>query len=330
MSSESIGANTPDERSKSSQKRAQSSEDSYTPVARCLGTNTQVTMADGSTRFVQDISNGDKVMGDDGTARKVIAFSTGSMDLYCIREIGGDGIWACSGDHLCVLIVGRPRIERADVDGMVVVTTTPHVPKAETVTVPVESARELLARHRTEFLVPARELESACANVAPLKVYMRRASTLPAIFPPQMTLDDAYHAGYGLLSAKELSVSDAWQSPQHRSAMVAGAVDAAGSLTVAIESPQVRAVFATACRSLCITVRMGSGTVTLDGGAAVIVPFLRSEGLADAAVASAPARFTYPFTVSAIGKDSYYGFDLDGNRRFLLGDLTVTHNSTPE
>ena len=29
-----------------------------------------------------------------------------------------------------------------------------------------------------------------------------------------------------------------------------------------------------------------------------------------------------------IGKDTYYGFQLDGNKRFLLGDFTVTHNTT--
>ena len=28
-----------------------------------------------------------------------------------------------------------------------------------------------------------------------------------------------------------------------------------------------------------------------------------------------------------VGKDNYYGFELDGNGRYLMGDLTVTHNS---
>lgn len=32
-------------------------------------------------------------------------------------------------------------------------------------------------------------------------------------------------------------------------------------------------------------------------------------------------------TVEPIGYDSYYGFEIDGNRRFLLGDFTVTHNT---
>jgi len=33
-------------------------------------------------------------------------------------------------------------------------------------------------------------------------------------------------------------------------------------------------------------------------------------------------------TVKHAGYDNYYGFEIDGNRRFILGDFTVTHNTT--
>ena len=36
---------------------------------------------------------------------------------------------------------------------------------------------------------------------------------------------------------------------------------------------------------------------------------------------------TYKFTVQALGVGDYYGFEITGNRRFLLGDFTVTHNT---
>ena len=36
----------------------------------------------------------------------------------------------------------------------------------------------------------------------------------------------------------------------------------------------------------------------------------------------------YGFSVVPTGKEAYYGFETDGNHRFLLGDFTVTHNST--
>ena len=35
----------------------------------------------------------------------------------------------------------------------------------------------------------------------------------------------------------------------------------------------------------------------------------------------------YSISVKPIGIDNYYGFEIDGNRRFVLGDYTVTHNT---
>jgi hypothetical protein len=35
----------------------------------------------------------------------------------------------------------------------------------------------------------------------------------------------------------------------------------------------------------------------------------------------------YPIEVESLGNGDYYGFTIDGNHRFLLGDFTVTHNT---
>ena len=48
---------------------------------------------------------------------------------------------------------------------------------------------------------------------------------------------------------------------------------------------------------------------------------------------SRPARtdkspLVYDINVSQLKKDKYYGFEIDGNGRFLLGDFTVTHNTS--
>ncbi len=34
------------------------------------------------------------------------------------------------------------------------------------------------------------------------------------------------------------------------------------------------------------------------------------------------------FTINPIGKQTYYGFEIDGNHRYLLGDTTITHNTS--
>ena len=40
-----------------------------------------------------------------------------------------------------------------------------------------------------------------------------------------------------------------------------------------------------------------------------------------------PTEMTYEIDVHKLDIDDYYGFEIDGNRRFVLGDLTVTHNT---
>ena len=35
----------------------------------------------------------------------------------------------------------------------------------------------------------------------------------------------------------------------------------------------------------------------------------------------------YRIALESLGEDDYYGFEIDGNRRFVLGDFTVTHNT---
>lgn len=37
--------------------------------------------------------------------------------------------------------------------------------------------------------------------------------------------------------------------------------------------------------------------------------------------------YTYPFKIRDVGKGEYFGFEIDGNRRFVLGNCVVTHNT---
>ncbi len=40
-----------------------------------------------------------------------------------------------------------------------------------------------------------------------------------------------------------------------------------------------------------------------------------------------PVTDMYPIEIEQLAEDDYYGFEIDGNRRFMLGDCTVTHNT---
>jgi superfamily II DNA or RNA helicase len=56
---------------------------------KCLGYNTPVLMSDHSIKPVQDIMNGDKVMGDDFTERIVNGVTSGTSKLYRVEQDNG-------------------------------------------------------------------------------------------------------------------------------------------------------------------------------------------------------------------------------------------------
>ena len=36
----------------------------------------------------------------------------------------------------------------------------------------------------------------------------------------------------------------------------------------------------------------------------------------------------YLFKTESLGNGDYFGFEIDGDKRFMLGDFTVTHNTS--
>lgn len=78
----------------------------------CFAKGTQVMMADGSDKSVEDVEVGETVMGQDGTGRCVVGLPRGNNTMYHVREITGHrrdaevhGLmdFTVSGDHKLVL-----------------------------------------------------------------------------------------------------------------------------------------------------------------------------------------------------------------------------------
>lgn len=57
---------------------------------KCLGKDTPIMMADGTIRKVQDITTGEKIMGDDSTPRTVLSTCQGREQLYKVVPVKGD------------------------------------------------------------------------------------------------------------------------------------------------------------------------------------------------------------------------------------------------
>jgi methionine aminopeptidase len=70
--------------------------------AKCLGRDTPVLMYDGSVKPVQHVAVGDRLMGDDGTERRVLATTAGRAPMYEIGSVHS-APFTCNGAHVLSL-----------------------------------------------------------------------------------------------------------------------------------------------------------------------------------------------------------------------------------
>jgi len=59
-------------------------------TGKCLGLNTPIIMFDGSIKMVQDVKPNDLIMGDDSTSRRILNIASGEDEMYKIMTRCGD------------------------------------------------------------------------------------------------------------------------------------------------------------------------------------------------------------------------------------------------
>jgi hypothetical protein len=70
---------------------------------KCLAVDTPVLMADGRTKRVQHVREGDLLMGDDSSPRRVVRLGEGYARLYTIAHVDTAQSYTTNGDHILVL-----------------------------------------------------------------------------------------------------------------------------------------------------------------------------------------------------------------------------------
>ena len=72
-------------------------------TGKCLGEGVLVLMFDGSVKPVEDVRNGDTLMGPDSKPRSVLHTTQGQGPMYCITPTKGEP-WTCNDVHMLTLI----------------------------------------------------------------------------------------------------------------------------------------------------------------------------------------------------------------------------------
>jgi superfamily II DNA or RNA helicase len=78
---------------------------------KCHSKDTPILMFDGTVKKVQDIQEGDLLMGDNSTPRKVLSLARGTDNMYDIIPVKGDKYTVNEEHILCLKASGFPRFQ---------------------------------------------------------------------------------------------------------------------------------------------------------------------------------------------------------------------------
>jgi hypothetical protein len=261
---------------------------------KCLGKNTPILMHDGTIKLVQDIRIGDLLMGDDSTQRKILSLARGMEMMYRVKTDAGEYI--VNQSHILSLKFNNGK-EPLDI-----------------------SVFDYLRLNQTE---PTNGL---------------KGYRVPIHFPYQTTHNEPYHFAKTVKDTIPLEYK--CNSRQNQLLLLAGIIDAHGHLIydryeILHEQESMVNDIIYLARSLGFYVtKLLPDPYNLDNNFMITIRGKISEipvkngDKSKTYLDYIPENtLTYQITIEKMDHDEYFGFEIDGNHRFVLGDFTVTHNT---
>ena len=334
-------------------------------AGKCMAKDTPILMHDGTIKMVQDIQVGDLLLGDDSRPRTVLSLARGRDKMYDIVPVKGDKYTVNQEHILCLRASGFPRFScnasaRVHNYNIQWIENNAFMSKSFSFTDENREEKKQLAQ---QFLKTIQQNSTTNDNVLEIEVkeYVKLPQKTKAAlkgyrtgvdFPEKELPIDPYCVGYAMGNANNVVhakisavLNNNWSqipalykcnSRENRLQLLAGFMDSAGKITKSkVEIIGVRIGFPVEdvvylARSLgfyCSTVAKEAGSVIhINGEGIEQIPTKIPRKQAEPRKQIKNALVT-GITAVDVGEGDYYGFMLDGNCRYLIGDFTVTHNT---
>jgi hypothetical protein len=283
---------------------------------KCLGRDIKIMMFDGSIKKSQDIAVGNVLLGDDSTPRVVLSVSTGKGQLYEIYNKYLDKI-ICNGDHILTL---KNDIKLHIGDTYILEYFCYYSLKInykifKTLNDAVRAKNMIKKILDIVEITVDDYIKSNCE----LGMYL----CIPSDNVWDYKISDPYNLGKELVSGKMSSVLI--YSKENRLEILAGVIDNMESYYnyyhISHPDEEIKKEIKLLFRSL---------------GFLCNKDYMIYYKISDNII---PVRVSIPVYIPKIvnsldisiskydNSRSYYGFEISGNRRFVLGDFSVTHNT---
>lgn len=338
-----------------------------TGVGKCHGLDTPILMFDGSVKMVQDIHRGELLMGDDSSPRQVLSLARGRDEMYRIKSIKGDSYIVNSEHILCLQHTSKntsnniteitvrdflslsKKMQRNLKGYRVPITfetkSIDFDPYILGVWLGDGSKRDpIISSQESKILEYIRIF--CKENNAMLNFQSGYDYRISSISKKYENVFLKFLQTHNLINNKHIPDLYKLNSRDIQLQVLAGLIDTDGYLInnvfeITQKSKKLSDDIVFLCRSLgfAVTTRMvekacnykgekrvGTYYRTFISGDINVVPtkVLRKHASTRKQIKN---HLRYGITIEPLGEGDYYGFTLDGNNRYLLGDFTVTHNT---
>ena len=267
-------------------------------VGKCLHPDTPVMLYSGKIVKASLIKVGDQLMGDDSQPRNVLSVCCGKDPMYKISQTNGD-----------TYIVNEPHILSLKDDNKNVVDIC---------------LKDYIGKNLNYkgFKTAVNWVSKKVIFNPYLMGYWLNGGS---IYQEDKSFD-SYLKAMGLHKEKYIPEDYLFNDKENRLQLVAGFVDAScytsGKYVLDIPDERLLKDFRFLLHSLSMDYTEEDNKMVLRGEV-YNIPVVKRDRLRE----ENGNTTISDISIEYIGEGDYCGFEIDGNRRFLLGDFTVTHNT---
>lgn len=303
-------------------------------TGKCLAPDTPVLMYDGKIKLVKDIIVHDQLMGTNSSLRTVLGTTEGVGNMYEITPQNGRS-FSCNGEHILTLKGLTPRIEFLNNQYIVKYSVNGEMTNQSFY---IKDCALLLLKSLGEdiFDISLYDFMSKSEFFKENVFLFHEGVNFPE--KDLGFLQGPY--SFGLLLAEKhrsgtfTSIPSEYKinSRDNRLMLLAGILDGdyhSSKKFYSINTTSKK--FVDEVEYLAFSLGLMVSWIAIQGGYSVLIygqgieeiPVVLSKKVIDNRDST-----KQKFTVNYLGISKFNGFELDGNGRFLLGDFTVSHNST--
>ena len=266
---------------------------------KCLGKDTPILMFDGSIKMVQDVKVGDILMGDDSKPRNVLSLARGRETMYEIKQSRGD-TYTVNESHILSLkdkknnVIDIPLLdylkqERKDLLGYKVGI---EYEKKEI------DINNYMTAYDFGFSISTNKLTgyNSIPDIYKLNCRDVQLELITGLIDGNYSNDCKY---YYIILKNDIFIDDLIFMIRCLK-MECFVMKKSTHFEIKLNTHNTR-----------LPLRNEEKTIYSN-----IVNYINDQ-----------RELNSTISITKKGVDDYYGFEIDGNRRFLLGDFTVTHNT---